>query len=175
MQKQKFDEQDRNKVISEVEKHLGVKLLRVGSYRKFLHDSAGKSYWVFGGYGDWHGIQADMLKEEQSRSSNGVLIIAKRNNISIEIFAGLLQPLVDNSNELSPTNDGDYQFHVCIRGNVMTIKEVVGLSLRRLGDTLDIDLTIESKSVQSLAETVLREMTPEDLSRLIEQKKKRER
>jgi hypothetical protein len=50
----KFDEQDRRKVISEVEVHFNTKLSSVGSRPKYLEDKNGKSYWVLGGYEDWH-------------------------------------------------------------------------------------------------------------------------
>ncbi len=66
MRKSKFDQSDRNKVIAEVERHLGTKLTPVCGYRKFLEDPSGKSYWIFGGYGDWHGIQSEMLLKEQN-------------------------------------------------------------------------------------------------------------
>jgi hypothetical protein len=62
MQKYKFDESDRAKVVSEVEKHFGVKLSRVGHYRKFLQDASGASYWILGAYEDWHGVKSDMLE-----------------------------------------------------------------------------------------------------------------
>ena len=56
MKSPKFDEQDRSKVISEIEEYFNTRLSRVGSRRKYLKDENGKSYWVFGGYEDWHGI-----------------------------------------------------------------------------------------------------------------------
>ena len=109
MSSPKFDEQDRKKVISEVEKHFDVHLSRVGSRRKFLEDSSHKTYWVIGGYEDWHGIPPDMFEQEEKRNSNGVLVIAKRHASRIDIFSGSLQSLIINKSKLSHTKKGDFQ------------------------------------------------------------------
>ena len=127
----KFDEQDRKKVISEVEKHFGVHLSRVGSHRKFLEDSSHRTFLVLGGYEDWHGIPPDMLEEEEKRNSNGVLVVAKRHTNSIDVFSGPLQTLIDNKSKLSHTQKGNYQFHIHILGSHLFIKEIPSLSLAK--------------------------------------------
>ena len=172
MPKPKFDEHDRNKVISEVEKHLSVKLSRVGSYRKFLQDSAGKSYWVFGGYDDWHGIQSDMLQEEQRRSSDGVLVVAKRHRSSIDIFVGQLQPLIDNFRDLSHTKAGGHHFNVAIRGNIMSINELPVLSLRKLGSAQEVGPAVDPHSATSKVEAMLVKLSPAERLRVLEQLKR---
>lgn len=166
----KFDEHDRDKVISEVESHLSVSLSRVGSYRKFLQDRAGKSYWVFGGYEDWHGIKADMLKDEQKRSTDGVLVVAKRHRTSIDIFYGRLQPLIENHRDLAHTQTGDYQFNVAIRGNVMSIKEVPSLTLRKLGAPTEAGPAVDPKMAK--IEAMLAKMSPAERLSLLEQLKR---
>ncbi|MHB8309091.1 hypothetical protein [Metallibacterium sp.] len=163
----KFDETDRSKVISEVERHLGTKLSRVGNYRKFLQDASGKSYWVLGGYEDWHGITSDMLKKEQRRATDGVLVVAKRHKSTIDIFSGPLQPLIANYRDLSHTQTGDYQFNVAIRGNSMTIKEVQGLTLRKLGASQEVGTAVSPQLREATA--ILAKMSPEERSRLLEQ------
>lgn len=163
----KFDETDRSKVISEVERHLNTKLSRVGNYRKFLQDTSGKSYWVLGGYEDWHGITSDMLKEEQRRDTDGVLVVAKRHKSTIDIFSGPLPPLIANYRDLSHTQAGDYQFNVAVRGNSMTIKEVQGLTLRRLGTPQEVETPVSPQFKEAMA--ILAKMSPEERSRLLEQ------
>ncbi len=163
----KFDETDRSKVIFEVEKHFGTKLSRVGNYRKFLQDASGKSYWVLGGYDDWHGITSDMLKEEQRRATDGVLVVAKRHKSTIDIFSGQLQPLIANYRELSHTQTGDYQFNIVIRGNSMTIKEVQGLTLRKLGAPQEVGTAVSPQLRE--AQAILAKMSPEERTRLLEQ------
>ena len=167
MQKPKFDETDRGKVISEVERHFDTKLSRVGNYRKFLQDPSGKSYWVFGGYDDWHGITSDMLQEEQTRATDGVLVVAKRHKSAIDIFSGPLKPLIANCRDLSHTQAGDYQFNISIRGNSMTIKEVPVLTLRKLGASQEVGLAVSHKLKE--AEAMLAKMSPEERVRLLEQ------
>jgi hypothetical protein len=130
--KPKFDESDRKKVIAEVEEHFGVKLTPVGRHRRFLRDASDKAYWVLGGYDEWHGIPSEVIAEEQRRSSNGVLVVAKRHRTSIDVFAGSLQLFIANSHDLSHARAGDYQFHVTIRGSVMSINEIPSLALKKI-------------------------------------------
>jgi hypothetical protein len=134
MNSRKFDEHDRKKVISEVEDHFAIHLSPVGSRRKFLEDEEGKTYWVLGGYDDWHGIPLEMMEEEDRRSTNGVLVVAKRYKTQIDIYFGPLQPLIRNKDMLSHTENGDFQFNINLHGNHLFIKEVKGLSLAKLGE-----------------------------------------
>ena len=84
----KFDEQDRKKVISEVEKHFNVNLSRVGSRRKYLEDSSHKSYWVIGGYEDWHGIPPDMFEQEEKRNRTAFLLLLNGTPVEWIFFLG---------------------------------------------------------------------------------------
>ena len=131
----KFDEQDRKKVINEIERHCGVILSRVGSRRKFLEDSQKRSYWVLGGYEDWHGIPPEMMNEEEQRNTDGILVVAKRYKNRIEIYSGSLRTLIQNKEKLSHTIKGDYQFNISIRGSHLFIKEIPGYSLAKLGES----------------------------------------
>ena len=153
----KFDEEDRRKVIAEIEGHFATKLSRVGRFRKFLRDASGKSYWILGGYEDWHGISSDMMSAYKKRPNGGVLVIAKRGSSSIDIFAGDLQVLVTNERDLSHTQSGDYQFNVSIIGNTMTVKEISSLTLRKLGPTHDVGVPILA---------IFKKMTPAERQRL---------
>jgi hypothetical protein len=132
---QKFDEFDRKKVISEVETYFNVKLSRVGTRRKYLKDLTGRAYWIFGGVDDWHGIPLDMMQAEESRSIEGVLIIAKRNLNSIDIYFGALRTLIENKKALSHTKTGDFQFNLRSSGNKHFILEIPELVLTKIGDT----------------------------------------
>ena len=163
----KFDEVDRSKVISEVENHLGTKLTRVGRYRKFLQDASGKSYWIFGGYEDWHGFTSDMLKEEQRRDTDGVLVVAKRHRSTIDTFCGSLKTLIKNFHQLAHTQGDDYQFNVAIRGNLMTIREVSGLALKKLGAPQEVGPSVSPQLKE--AQAMLAKLSPEERARLAEQ------
>ena len=165
MEKSKFNERDRDHVITEIEAHMDVRLERVGNYRKFLQDNSGRSFWVFGGYEDWHGITSSMMDEELRRDTDGVLVVAKRQRSSIAVFHGTLRPLIAARRELSHTQTGDYQFNVAIRGNSMTIKEVVGLTLRRLGDMQDVGLA-QSARVAKL-DALIEKMSPDERRQLL--------
>ena len=134
----KFSEHDRRKVISEVEKYYGVELSTVDRWKRYLHDETGLSYWVLGGYGDWHGISQQMMREERPKK-NGLLVIAQiyadkmRENCLMHIFSGDLRPLIENAASLSRTEEGDYQFDIHVRGDHLLIKQVSGYFLKKIG------------------------------------------
>lgn len=131
-EKLKFNESDRDKVIAVVEQHFGVKLSNVGTRKKYLQDQSGRSFWVLGGYDNWHGIPPDMMEEEVKRNTNGVLVVAKRHLHSIEIFAGGLKPMVQSKGDLYRTKNGDFHFNVHIVLTHLNIKEIEGFSLVRI-------------------------------------------
>jgi hypothetical protein len=151
MKSPKFDEHDRRKVISEVEDHFSVHLSPVGTRRKFLEDGNGKTFWVLGGYEDWHGIPPEMLEEEERRSTNGVLVVAKRYKSRIDVYSGPLEPLIKNKELLSHAKKGDYQFNINIRGNHLFIKEIPDLSLAVLGESqYSVEEKDSDKKLQAL-------------------------
>lgn len=131
----RFDETDRHKVIAEIELHFGIKLSPVGTRRKYLRDQNKRTFWVFGGYEDWHGIPAEMMEAEEKLDAEGILVIAIRGLTSIDIYTGPLKPLIKSKKTLSHTKKGDYQFNIQLRGNSLSVREVPGLHLTRLGTT----------------------------------------
>ncbi len=166
MEKSKFNERDRDHVIAEIEAHMNVRLERVGNYRKFLQDQSSRSFWVFGGYEDWHGINAAMMNEEARRDTDGLLVVAKRQRASITIFHGPLRPLIAARRDLSHTQTGDYQFNVAIRGSSMSVKEVLGLTLRRLGETQSVEPAQSATTTR--IEALVERMSPEERRQLLE-------
>lgn len=169
MTQQKFDEHDRKKVIAAVEKEFAIKLSPVGSRKKYLQDEVGKTYWIFGGYEDWHGIPPDMMEAEEKRTGEGVLIVAKRYKNNIDIFAGDLRQLIDHKRDLSKTVKGDYQFNIRIRGDRLFIKEVTGLTLKKLGAAAYTGEEKESDKKFGELEALVGKLTPEQRKRLLEE------
>ena len=164
----KFDEQDRKKVISEVENHYGVKLTRVGSRRKYLEDSTHRTFWVLGGYEDWHGIPPDMFEEEEKRNTNGVLVVAKRHTKSIDIYSGPLQTLINYKTKLSHTQKGDYQFNINIRGNHLFIKQIPSLSLTKLGEAPYTQEQKETDDKNKELISLLNKLSPEEREKILQ-------
>ncbi|MEY2158657.1 MULTISPECIES: hypothetical protein [unclassified Rhodanobacter] len=107
----KFDETDRRAVVDVLSKQLGTTLAPVGSRRKWFKDEAQRSYWIIGGYEDWHGIPAEMMDAEADSPTAGILVIALRQIHEIRIYAGLLAPLVEAREKLMRAlkTSGDYQ------------------------------------------------------------------
>ncbi len=156
MTTQKFDETDRRKVIAEVESLYKTKLTPVGNRRKCLRDQGDRTFWVFGGYEDWHGIPPEMMAAEEARGGAGVLVVAKRHRNRIDVYCGDLKPLVQNKKSLCLTKKGDYQFNIRIRGNVLVIHEVPTLHLSKLGES---PFTTEEKTTEK-AVTIIRKLSP---------------
>ena len=138
----KFDEYDRKKVIAELEKSFQVKLSPIGRRRKYLRDTTGRRYCVFGGYGDWHGIPEEIVEEEENLHANeenlhanSVLVIAKKYKQTIDIYYGALREIIEGKSKLAFTKDRQYEFNIKLQGSRLLIKEIPGLSLRKLGET----------------------------------------
>lgn len=169
----KYDEYDRKRVIRDIEETLGVRLSRVGTRRKYLRDEVGVSYWVFGGYENWHGIPPDMMQAEAESDSDGVLVIAKRKKNEISIFSGPLRPLVNNQDGLAHTKRGDFQFNVRILGRHMFIAEVPDLVLTELGEASYTDHDkVGDKRVAEI-KALMEKMSPEARRKVLDDLKSR--
>ena len=123
MQLDKFDEIDRKAVIRSVEKSLDVSLSLVGRRKKWLRDDSGKTYWVLGGYGEWHGIPAEMMDAEAKNPTGGFIVVAIRHRSAIQIYIGPLKEVVANRGKLlrARKTTGDYQFTYRKRGTRVVI------------------------------------------------------
>jgi hypothetical protein len=169
MKTSKFDEIDREKVVSEIEKYFKINLTRFGRRKKYLSDQNGKSYWVLGGYDNWHGIPPDMLSEEKRKSTNGVLVVAKRYTSKIDIFVGSLQKLIDNEKSLCHTQDGDYQFNVTTRNDCLLVKEIDGLVLMKLGGSAYSQEEKAQDSNNIKTKTIIRRLSVDEKKQLVEE------
>ena len=170
MTPQKFDEFDRRKIIETIEHYFCEKLSRFGRRKKYLRDQHGKSYWVLGGSGDWHGFQSDMIEVERERGKNGVLVIAKRFRNRIDIFAGQLQPLIDNVSSLSHAENGDYQFNISILDNVLFFKELPStlLKLRKISEVTYPEAQKLSDKKVAEVKLILDNLPPEQRRQILE-------
>lgn len=171
----KFDETDRHKVIEEIESHFGVKLSRVGNRRKYLQDQNKRTFWVFGGYEDWHGFPSEMMEAEEKRNADGILVIAKRGRSKIVIYTGPLLPLIKSKQTLSHTKKDEYQFNIQERGDLLLIKEVPKLHLSKLGAAIySMEEKTSDKNMEKV-ETIIRNMSPEKAKQLFEELLKRDK
>lgn len=141
---------------------------RVGSRRKFLEDSNHRTFWVLGGYENWHGIPSDMLEEEEKRNSNGILVVAKRYSNKIDVFTGSLQALIKNKTKLSHTQKGDYQFNIHIRGKHLFVKEITQLSLTKLGEAPYTDNEKYADKKVEKVKSILNKLSPEERKEILE-------
>lgn len=166
----KFDETDRRAVTDALCKQLGVVLTPVGHRHKWLKDEAQRSYWVIGGYEDWHGIPNEMMDAEAASSTAGILVIAIRHSQSIQIYVGPLSPLVEARNVLKRARktSGDYQFTYTKRGRCLVIDQAPHVVLSGLsGFTFDDEEKASVARVRE-AEKLLKSLPANELRELLE-------
>jgi hypothetical protein len=164
----KFDECDRQKVISAIENHFGVTLAPISGRRKFLEDRSGKIYWLLGGYEDWHGIPKEMFLLENKRKADGLLVIAKRYKSKIDIYTGKLNILIESERRLSHTKTGDLQFNITIRNNHMYINEVYGYFLHKIDSIVFSDEENKKAKNSSSAIKIIRRLSHDKRQALLE-------
>ena len=118
----KFGENDRELVRLALEQCLAIKLKRPGRRRKVMTDEAGNVYWIMG-YGDWHGIERDMINTLEP-DHDALLVIARRTKQAIRVFTGPLQPILQNLERLTIVQSGQLQFDLDDACGKLVIKQI---------------------------------------------------
>jgi hypothetical protein len=127
----KFDENDRRRVILAVEKRLSVTLTRVGAARKYLKDQCGCRYLVLGGK-LWHGVAESIFSTEKTREGTQI-VVAMQHLGELEVFSAPFKPLVENKHSLPYSNSRDqYEFHLVPARYGFVVRQVPSLHFRLL-------------------------------------------
>ncbi|MBV1930794.1 MAG: hypothetical protein KUG71_03680, partial [Porticoccaceae bacterium] len=127
--KLKFDNTDRRHVVEEIERHVGEKLSRVGRRHIYLSDKSDNRYIVLGGIDDWHGIPDDVIEDIEQHKSQAYLAIAIKNQKSLKIYFGEMEPLLNSLKYLDRPGNDKYTFHVNERKDHLIIREANSVSL----------------------------------------------
>jgi len=165
----KFDEYDRKKVITELEKSFHVKLSPIGRRRKYLRDATGRRYCVFGGYEDWHGIPEEIVEEEENLGGDSVLVIAKKYKQTIDIYYGTLKELIEGKDRLAFTKDRQYEFNIRIQGARLFIREIPGFSLKKLGEATYSETEKANHKTDDELLVIFQSLSPEKKEELLRQ------
>jgi len=162
----RFDDVDRDKVISEIEKALQIKLTKVGRRRKYLQDQNGVRYCIFGG-DDWHGLPEDVVTAELSKDYSSKIVVASKLTGRIDLFMGELKKLIEGKSALSFTKDSQYVFKVRKAGQSLVVNEVPSCSLEKIFSFqyLSNDKQ-EAKTVKDIKKLVSG-LSPKDLEDLL--------
>lgn len=174
----KFDETDRRAVIDALTRYLDLHLESVGRRRKWLRDNAGRSYWVLGGYGEWHGIPKEMMDAEISSPSDGFIVIAMRHQFALKIFIGPLAPLVSARASLHRASQttGDYQFTLKKRGAHLIVEQAPEVRLSEFTtfsfDETEKDAVGRYRETEKLISSLSEEERKELLKRLQDEEDK---
>lgn len=120
--KERFNSEDRRRVICWIEDHHGVTLHQVGRRPKWLRDCLGKNWCVMGGVGYWHGIPEEIVNSEKNSQAEGVLILVAKKSSKLEAFSGELRNIAKFSDKLYRNKDGDYQFDCRARGARLLVR-----------------------------------------------------
>lgn len=165
MADQKFDDKDRKKVIQEIEQSLGIRLKRIGNFKKYLNGSDGNKYCVVGGYGGWHGLPGKVLEPISSREADRILVVARILKDRVELFRASMKPLIKYKSELTKASKGEYQFDLKFldssRDRIFLRQQIPGYFLERFHfykyNRLQSDLIeyLETASQKELKETIL--------------------
>lgn len=126
----KFDDVDRGKVISEMEKALQITLTKVGSRRKYLQDQNGVRYLLVGG-DVWHGLPEDVVTAELIKDYSSKIVVASKLAGRMDVFVGSLKKLIDCRSDLSFTKDSQFVFKLRKSGQNLIVKEVPSCSLEK--------------------------------------------
>jgi hypothetical protein len=157
----KFDEYDRREVIAKLENCLQVKLSPIGRRHKYLCDTNGRRYCVLGGCGDWHGIPEEIVREEEIICGDSVLVIAIKYKQTLDIYLGDLKKLIAGKSRLILTKIRQYEFNIKLQDSRLFIKEVPGLSLRKLVETPYSETEKTSQKTFDKFEAVFKNLSPE--------------
>ncbi len=164
----KFDNLDRARVIQEIERLFDVKLSQFGFRPKEQVDANGKLFWVLGGYGDWHGLPADMLERARSSATVGRIVIAKRLKAKMRIYIGSIGPFVAEVDKLIKTKKGDYHFDQEIRHGNLRVKQLPNAKFELLSE---VDISDSDKVQDKRKSDLVRQyksMSPEEKAEFME-------
>jgi hypothetical protein len=170
--KNKFDDQDRQRVVSALEEQIGSKLQKVGKRKIYLQDDDGHRFWVFGGVGLWHGIPKDMMDSEVEEIDNRAhqnletsLIVALKKTSSIEVFRGPSMDFIKGRSLLGERKN-QYHFNCENQNGGLQIREIASV---RLSHILQIEWDLEQRANEFLARTKkqLLKLSPSELAAVL--------
>ncbi len=131
----KFNNEDRELLIQEIEKIQGVKLMPVASSKKLYKSNKEQLYLIQGGKEFWHGINQQIvqqLDQPEYKTKENVLIIAKKYKTQLDIYVGSLLLFVQNLNKLVRTKSGGLQFHCQQTEDGLFIEEIPSLICNKI-------------------------------------------
>ena len=123
----KFNNEDRQILIKELERIQGVKLNPINGVSKMYISNNGHVYLIQGGKGFWHGVSEKnitQLKEMDIKTEKGILVIAKKYHTQLDIYVGSLQLFALNIGRLIPTSKSGLQFHCQLIEDGLFIEEI---------------------------------------------------
>ena len=130
----KFDENDRYMVIKKLQDTLHVSLSPIRNYRKYLKDENGNRYCVLGGYDTWHGIPGLIIDERTIANVKRYLVIAVKFKSKMDLYMGLMDPLIENKHKLTKTKEGEYHFDINTRNDALYINQLPGIHLTKIAE-----------------------------------------
>ena len=98
--------------------------------QKVRVDKSNVWYVIVGGE-SWHGINKDIFDEVEAKATESRLVVALRVNGAFQMFMGDLGTLIHNKDSLTYSSQDQYQFHVELVGNKLSLSELPAYSLSR--------------------------------------------
>lgn len=149
----KFNDEDRAKLVDELEKFLNTKLrpyelpnLRV---RKLYSDDAGNFFCVTGGR-TWQGIQLSMLKCLVDSAENSYLIIGVMDWGKMSVFKGHLKMLIENPELLGkPQKFDQVSFTIKVEGEEAYLHKIPYYKMIKIFE-YDIDIQPRNRAEKTV-------------------------
>ena len=120
----KFNKEDREFVVGELERLLGTQFFKVRPHQKVFRDKGNTWYCINGGTGSWHGITESTFQDVLKQANEARLVVAVKFKDRIEVYWGDMHTLIENRDRLSFSKKRVYQYTFRITGSRLCIKEV---------------------------------------------------
>ena len=132
-EKKKFDETDRNKMISEIEEFLHIKLTKFCGKQKLLREEYGDLYILFGGKDIWSTIDFDTLdiveREVSKTGKKAFMAFGDLLNTKMVIYLGPLE--IENLDKRELTHK-----HLKIEHDSVTFRGFSGFRMKRIRECI---------------------------------------
>lgn len=163
----KFDNTDRQHLISAIEKKFESRLSPVGNRQIYLKNAQNIHFIVIGGIGDWHGIPDDVIESIESVKEK-YLVIAIKQIESLKIYYCEMTKFLQSKMLFSGAGNNRYTFNIDEYDTYARIRQAPKVTLELLSEvsytSSDRETIEENKEIKK----VLKKMSPNEIADLLQ-------
>lgn len=165
--KKKFDNIDRQHVISAIEKKFESKLSKVGKRQIYLKNSQNIYFVVLGGIEDWHGIYDDVIEDIKSVDEK-YLVIAIKQIESLKIYFCEMTIFLQSKIHFSRPGNDRYIFNIDEYDTYARIRQAPKVTLELLSEVSYTFSDRENIETNEAVKKVLKQMSPNERAELLQ-------